>query len=171
MGGGHDGGGGMNRFARLAVWAATWGGRRPPDLVVRRGVPSRDGQDDATAYLRRWYILPRNRLFNAMLHIFAQGDEPVLHDHPWASVGMLLSGEYLEHYDKGDMVTRTRRLGPGRPVFRGPRFLHWLELAKGPAVSVFLTGPRIREWGFIVKDPRNGISRWVHHDDYPGGQE
>lgn len=48
-------------------------------------------------YLSRWHILPRNPWFNIYLHKFVHGDDDrALHDHPWRSWSLLLSGRYRE---------------------------------------------------------------------------
>ena len=53
-------------------------------------------------YLKRWFILPRNRWFNIYLHHFHRSDDDqALHDHPWASVSILLKGSYIEHMQGG----------------------------------------------------------------------
>ena len=49
--------------------------RRPADFVI--GGAERP-------YLRRWWVIPRNRLFNVYLHQFLRSDDDrALHDHPW----------------------------------------------------------------------------------------
>lgn len=62
--------------------------KRAPDFTIHRG---------AGVYLRRWYIIPRNRWFNMYLHHFVQSDDPrALHDHPWWSCSIILRGGYYE---------------------------------------------------------------------------
>lgn len=96
-------------------------------------------------YLHRWYVIPRNPYFNIYVHKFMQSDEDrALHDHPWYSVSVLLKGEFIEHSLKG-----VRHIPRIAPVFRTAKFAHRLELVKGPAWTIFITGPRIREWGFL----------------------
>jgi hypothetical protein len=51
--------------------------------------------------MERWHIIPRNRLFNIYLHHFLKSDyDRALHDHPWASLSIILKGEYTEHTPK-----------------------------------------------------------------------
>jgi hypothetical protein len=46
-------------------------------------------------------------------------------------------------------------------VYRGPDFSHRLELINGhPAETLFITGPKVRDWGFHCP---NG---WVHWRDF-----
>lgn len=103
-------------------------------------------------YLHRWYVIPRNRFFNIYLHKFGRSDDDrALHDHPWYSVSLLLKGEFLEHSFKG-----RRHIPWLLPVFRTAKFAHRLEIVKGPVWTIFITGPRIRKWGFYCS------KGWVH---------
>lgn len=119
--------------------------RRPPDFVV--GTP-----DDP--YLKRWWIIPRNRWFNIYLHQFFHSDEDrALHDHPWVNCSILLAGSYVEHMRGGRSTIRR----PWRPTFRLPGTAHRIEIMDGkPVWTLFITGPRVREWGFHC--PKG----WVH---------
>jgi hypothetical protein len=117
--------------------------KRSPDFII--GSPDRP-------YLLRWWLIPRNRFFNVYLHkIMRDDDDRALHDHPWANLSIILSGGYLEWrshaWDKYmDVVWR----GRGSIVFRRATDAHRLSLgADGtPCWSLFITGPRVREWGF-----------------------
>lgn len=93
----------------------------------------------------RWYVIPRNRWFNVYLHkICRDDDDRALHDHPWASLSFILRGRYRETTPFGK-----RDYQAGRIIFRGQEFPHRLELIDGsPCWTLFLTGPKVREWGF-----------------------
>lgn len=130
--------------------------KRPPDFVIQR-----EGGD---VYMLRWWVIPRNRFFNIYLHKFLKSDDETLHDHPWASMSLLLSGCYWEHVPADparwkaegsrDTVKHLRR--PFRPVLRGPDAIHRVELLKEgyfiitekPVWTLFFTGPWRRAWGF-----------------------
>jgi len=61
---------------------------RPPDFVIG---PSE------MPYLRRWWIIPRNRFFNIYLHQFLHSDDDrALHDHMYINLSILLRGRYIE---------------------------------------------------------------------------
>lgn len=109
---------------------------RSPDFII-------GAEDDV--YLRRWFIIPRNRWFNVYLHHFCRSDDPrALHDHPWANMSVLLRGSYVEVTPKGRFLRR-----PFRPVLRGATAAHRVELIAGKSVwSLFITGPKQRSWGF-----------------------
>jgi hypothetical protein len=114
--------------------------KRKPDFIVGDG------------YLARWWILPRNRYLNIYLHRFTgDDDDRALHDHPWASMSILLKGVLREHNFKGH-----RCIPRLVPIIRSAKFAHRLELIKGPAWTIFITGPVTRHWGFHCP---NG---WVH---------
>lgn len=122
----------------------------PPDFVI--GDP---------AYLERWWIIPRNEQQNVYLHrILRDDDDRALHDHPWENVSYVIAGSYREITPDGTYI----RL-PGDVVKRDANALHRLELIGGaPCVSIFITGPKTREWGFAC---RKG---WVHWKDFTGGE-
>ena len=111
--------------------------RRPPDFNIGPG------------YLLRWWLIPRNRWLNVYLHQFRRSDDDrALHDHPWASVSIILSGVYDELQPDG-----VRRRRPGHVVFRRATQQHRIELpiiAGGITYTwtLFITGPKVREWGF-----------------------
>lgn len=144
---------------------------RSPDYVV--GDPNQP-------YLRRWWIIPRNRLFNVYLHQFCRDDDDrALHDHPWVSLSIVLRGGYFDITPGPDASYQRRWYGPGAIVFRFARSSHRVELsrywvswrgvwypsdAEVPAWTLFLTGPRIREWGFHCP---NG---WRHWKEFTGGE-
>lgn len=92
----------------------------------------------------RWRMLPHNDWWNVYLHRFRHDDEDrALHDHPWASMSILLAGVLIEHRRRG-----ARMILPWLPTFRGAREPHRLEVPTGCALTLFFTGPRVREWGF-----------------------
>jgi hypothetical protein len=120
---------------------------RPPDFII--GGSERP-------YMLRWWIIPKNRWFNVYLHHFLRSDDDrALHDHPWWNLSVLLTGSYIEHTPKGSF--RRRR---GRIVLRGARSTHRIELDHGPVWTLFLTGPKIREWGFHC--PKG----WRHWEEF-----
>jgi hypothetical protein len=124
--------------------------RRAPDFVI--GGAERP-------YLLRWWLIPRNRLFNVYLHCFMRSDDDrALHDHPWANCSIVLRGAYTEHTIDAGGIQRRRVINAGSVRLRlSGRFAHRIELHDGPCWTLFITGPRYREWGFHC--PEQG---WVH---------
>ena len=107
---------------------------RPPDFVI--GTPE-------SPYMRRWWVIPRNRIFNVYLHNIVRGDDDrALHDHPWWNVSILLRGHYREVTPRGTFYR-----GRGSIILRHAVSAHRLEV-DGPTWSLFITGPNVRTWGF-----------------------
>lgn len=96
-------------------------------------------------YLRRWWIIPRNRFFNIYLHeINKSDDDRALHDHPWWNLSIVLQGGYTEVVPSGSYLRKA-----GQFILRSGKTLHRLVIPKGgQAVTLFITGPNYRPWGF-----------------------
>lgn len=113
---------------------------RPPDFII--------GGADAP-YMRRWWIVPRNRAFNIYLHHFLRSDDDrALHDHPWWNCSVLLVGRYVEHTISAGGVNHRKEYVAGDIKLRGAKYAHRVELVDGPCWSLFITGPVVRSWGF-----------------------
>jgi hypothetical protein len=117
-------------------------------------------------YVERWWVIPRNRLFNIYLHHFIRSDDDrAFHDHPWVNCSVLLRGSYVEVTPPdpatrapGDLIPDRAIRRPFRPVLRGARAAHRVELIDGrPVWTLFLTGPTRRSWGFLCP---NGWRHW-----------
>lgn len=134
-------------------------------------------------YLHRWYLTPWSsdrirravpawleKIFrwlpNAYVHkIIRSDDDRALHDHPWLNVSVILAGGYTEVVpwsqaqgpldDHLARVHRVRRR-PGSVVVRRSGHRHRLEVGERPCWTLFITGPKVREWGFYCK------RGWVH---------
>jgi hypothetical protein len=148
---------------------------RKPDFVI-------GGHDNP--YMLRWWVIPRNRWFNVYLHkILREDDDRALHDHPWWNVSILLRGAYIEvRPDVKAAATPFTRIADmpviralrraGSVVFRKPSTAHRLELLtvngqRQPVWSLFITGPRVREWGFHCSHGWREWRDFVASDD-PG---
>jgi hypothetical protein len=125
--------------------------RRAPDFIIG---------GTADPYLLRWWLLPRNTVFNVYLHCFLRSDDDrALHDHPWLfNASVLLRGGYREWVGTGatDFIDRFA----GAFKFRWGPAPHRVELRDGNCWTLFITGPRVREWGFLC--PQG----WVHWKDF-----
>lgn len=120
---------------------------REPDFVI--------GGD----YMHRWYILPRNAMMNLYLHKTFRSDGDVMHDHPWDNTSMILSGGYREETPEGNFIRR-----PGDVIHRKATDVHRLVLLDDqPSVSLFMTGPKVRDWGFHCP------GGWVPWEVFTGG--
>lgn len=132
--------------------------KRRPDFII--------GSDPMRPYMLRWYVIPRNRWLNVYLHHVRRDDEDrALHDHPWTSISICLDGVVGEVYKTKTGAEARRIVVKGDLVYRSSKLAHRLWLPEGPAWTLFMTGPRIREWGFwCPKDsPAGG---WRHWKDF-----
>lgn len=114
-------------------------------------------------YLERWHLVPRNRFVNVYLHKFSGSDDDrALHDHPWPSLSFLLKGKLREFYRVGERgnlkLNAVRSIKRFRPVYRSSQHAHRLDLLGEPAWTLFITGPKVREWGFLCP---NGWRHWT----------
>lgn len=129
--------------------------KRHPDFVIG---------DPNEPYLRRWYVIPRNPLFNIYLHqILRSDDDRALHCHPWLNISYLLFGSYIERlparqrqqpamdYRPGCTRNVQRTAGTRSGITcRTGRMRHRLIIPDGatPCWTLFITGPAYRRWGF-----------------------
>jgi len=129
-------------------------GERDPDFYI-------GGKEDP--YLLRWWVIPRNKWFNIYLHRTLKSDrDEALHDHPWINCSVLVYGQYHEMTPRGE-GHELNTLSEGQMRFRWPTSAHRLILGPEPkVVSIFITGPVVRHWGFHCP---NG---WRHWHDFVG---
>ncbi len=113
-------------------------------------------QNIGPGYLHRYIVFPRNRFFNVYIHKFLRSDDDRhLHDHPWASLSILLKGRVSEVTETGE-----RRIRRFLPVLRGAQHAHRMVLESDYAWTIFIIGPRVRRWGFLTN------RGWIYHKDY-----
>jgi hypothetical protein len=154
----NDEGNVLNDFQTLVSWAEGYiRDHVEPDFHVG---PADDHQ------LQRWFIVPRNPYANVYLHRFLRSDDDrALHDHPWDNTSLILSGHYLEHLQDGHTVTRFT----GDIVHRKAIEAHRVELVDGPVVTLFTTGPIVRDWGFYC--PQGWRPWWEFVTTTAGGNQ
>lgn len=145
----------LTRWAadRLAGWAVLHIDSNPDASFVIERL-------DGTPYLRRWYVIRRNRWFNIYLHEYLADDEDrALHDHPWWSASLCLVGELVEIYRKvaASPYVSSRVVVGGDLVLRSAKFSHRLEVPIAGSITLFVTGPKLRTWGFWC---RKGWMDW-----------
>lgn len=136
----------LTNFITRALCRALW--RRAGAVVVARDPDFLIGPE-GDPYMLRWWVIPRNRVFNIYLHSYRHDDDDrALHDHPWLSVSFALAGRMHEIYRRPDGSEAGRDIEAGAVVFRSARFAHRLVIPDGYAMTLFCTGPIIRKWGF-----------------------
>lgn len=127
-------------------------------------------------YMQRWYILPRNRVFNIYVHrMIHSDDDRGLHDHPYTWNLSIPLCPYIEvvprdssirkglrnyhYYDPTVRKYRYRFI----PILRRGISPHRIIVIDKPVVtpsgvfsvpqttwSIFITGPTVRTWGFYL---------------------
>lgn len=118
------------------TWFEDYANSRDPDFKIG---PSDD------PYLLRWFLTPRGSEGGIYLHKFLHDDEDrALHDHPWNSTSIVLSGKYREFTDKLPPTI----IVAGQVVLRPAPYPHRLQVIE-QGFTLFIMGPRIREWGFL----------------------
>ena len=148
-------------LARLAYRADAALGIRDPDLIIA---------PDGRPYIYRWHLIPRNEFgCNVYLHLQVADDpERPLHDHPWDNQSVILAGGYREVYLPAHFVAQAhepweREVRTGRVVHRRAEEAHRIFLLPDCpyTISLFTTGPVVRDWGFWFENP----TRWVSHKE------
>lgn len=121
--------------------------KRQPDFLI--------GPNANDPYMRRWWIIPRNKIFNIYLHHMRHDDDDrAPHDHPWWSLSLCLDGYIQEMellpraYESSPQQFRQNHIRKGDWKWRGKEYAHFLKLPEGDAWTLFITGPKIRKWGF-----------------------
>ena len=120
-------------------------------------------------YLERYYVFLRERErfpFNVFLHKFLKSDPDDVHDHPWPYATLVLKGGYWEwipHFDTVGRKTGEYQVwrGPGHFRVSKARSFHRIELDPDiTAWTLFMPGPKQREWGFLVRN------QWIQWEEY-----
>lgn len=142
----------MRRRVSSMRWWHRLSQSRPPDFIVG---------DEPRPYLRRWWVIPRNRFFNVYLHQFLRSDDDrALHDHRYVNISYLLEGSYVEHTIAQGGVHHQKQYCAGDVRLRLPTTA---QPHRGrPAVldSIYYGAAHIRKWGFHC--PRG----WMHWKEF-----
>jgi hypothetical protein len=117
-------------------------------LMSRFDIPAKDGSGDV--YLARLRIV-QTPWFGVYLHHIHQPDsdrDP--HDHPWTFLSVILRGSYVEQVwplagHAGYTLAHHRRFSAHR---MGRASAHKIMSVSPSLVTLIVTGPRRREWGF-----------------------
>lgn len=112
-----------------------------------RGPHSVDGSHPFDQYGRPKSNIVRTDGISLVLHHFHRSDSTTkLHNHGWSwGLSLILTGGYVEEKLVGNKVTR-RKLKPFSLNFIRPSEFHRVELLENDAWTLFLRGPRLKEW-------------------------
>lgn len=144
--------------------------------VVRVRKPNVYIGGEENPYLVRWHVIPRNRFFNIYLNeLHRSDDDRAMHDHPWWWASFMLREGYIEIHDDGWTHHEV-----GRFRIRGAMYRHRLEIywpdtrpfrtfmgEDTNPLTLFFTGPKIREWGFHCPQ---GWRHWREFTDASGSR-
>lgn len=119
------------------------------DYLIRHYVCNTRWMDWLGTRIHPWF---HNLSYRVTLHRTLRSDfADALHDHPWDWGSHLLEGGYLEHTPEGQFW---REPSQGWRWRKAEDF-HRLELVPernpGQTWSLFVMGPRKKEWGFQTK--------------------
>lgn len=89
--------------------------------------------------------LGRTGLFSVRLHRFCPNyadDHP--HDHPWPFVTLVIKGSYIDidRFGNRDLLRR------GSFRYRPAQHAHRTFISREGCMTIVITGPVIRQWGF-----------------------
>lgn len=163
----------MNRMDsmidRFIVWVR--------DHPKTRKIPIGPNPEDPTYW--RYFVIPRNPVFNIYLHNFRHDDAENMHDHRMVNISILLQGHYNE-----ERFSWTPEVGyplpciylrqVGRFVFRLPSTPHRVILNKNyegrsiPMWSLFIGFPHVRDWGFWIEEIKGDyqVAKWISHKKF-----
>lgn len=140
-----------------------------PKFLLRRRLGVDDDGYPQPYWDRRFDWLPTVRIH----HIMSSDWDRHLHDHPFASMSLILRGRYIEIMPRyreqpasrdnlpGGQWRRLRK--PGDIIFRSAVDRHRLEIIRGESCwSLFAMGRKTRSWGFYTE------AGWVPHCEYNG---
>lgn len=145
----------------LLAFAQSLMSQRPPDFVLG-------------GYMERWRLGAYGDAPNAYIHRFrGDDDDRALHDHPYDNVSVILAGSYNEHFHVDPFtvfenryltyryLTWSVRRHPGQVINRKATDYHRLTMVTEEVISLFIPGPRVRRWGFLLPD-----RGWVDWEAY-----
>lgn len=135
----------MADFPFSPVFALALQNALSPTVSQNSGRLSTMGTGDIPLALRITIARSPERCIYA--HFWRNSDPDDLHDHPWDFTSLVVTGGYWE-------VTEGERLWrpAGSVAFRKATDRHRVELDRERApdgtLSLIITGPEVREWGF-----------------------
>ena len=127
---------------------------------------------DNDIYLIRWIVFKSN-FFNFYIHKFLRSDRDDFHDHPWNFWTYIVEDFYFEESfnpETKQIHNLVRSPRNYRLEYRKATDLHRVKLYEDSYIqfivqplTICITGPRIREWGFL-KDNKT----WTPWREYLG---
>lgn len=96
-------------------------------------------------YAYRWVF--NFGLFSIRIHKWIRSDDKrYFHDHPWSFITFVLKGSYTDvSPNKKDDLNRWSIR------YRKSTHKHYVKVKKGGALTLLVTGPQTKNWGFWIK--------------------
>ncbi len=110
---------------------------------------------DQQPYLERYHLTRLPFGYRVYLHRFVASDPGRgLHNHPWKhALSLVLSGQYREtrmRDARADNSLQSRRIRAGRFNFISGEVFHRINIDDNSECwSLFIHGPKARDWGFL----------------------
>lgn len=133
-------------------------------------------ENNGAPYLTRWFLTGKPKYEEGesgslYLHYFHTSDrDRALHNHPWTGTSLILKGGYWEERRTFvGMVDGVAQYSPSRA-----KVCSWLTVnkigihdfhcatlldEKKGAWTLFFTGPRVKDWGFLTRED-NKFTPW-----------
>lgn len=104
-------------------------------------------RESKTPYMIRYYLQNFRPFGRIVMHRVLKSDVDGLHDHPWGFQNYIIRGGYWEVNEEGRFWRE-----PGFSAIRDANYFHRLEVdlekAGDETWTLFMMGPREKEWGF-----------------------
>lgn len=95
-------------------------------------------------YCYRWVL--NLFLFSIRIHKWlGDDDKRYMHDHPWPFITIVLKGKYIDASEKGKDHLKTGSIRYRRSIHK-----HNVTNVKPGTITLVITGPKIRNWGYWV---------------------
>ena len=103
-------------------------------------------------------------LFSIRIHNWISSDDDRhFHDHPWSFITLVLRGGYTDVSPSGE-----HRMTPGKVAYRHALHQHTVQVDKGGCLTIIITGPQWRKWGFWVgKKFKKANKYFLEHGHHP----
>lgn len=109
-------------------------------------------------YMFRWVFIFFG--FSIRVHKWIRSDDKrFMHDHPWSFVTFVLKGEYTDVSPSLDVFCEPQEpiretLKAGSFKYRASHHRHYVDVPKGGAWTLVITGRPKRKWGFWIDGNR-----------------
>lgn len=149
-------------YPRLKAWAQ----RTKPTMIIS------DGTGTNRPYLVRWKIVDSQWWHPGIyLHRMLLDDDSSMHDHPYASLSLVLTDGITEQYDLEPTglwflpsQRKQREFKAGDIVYRSSTMAHQLLIRPGGAWTLFIPFFRLAKgWGFYC--PKGYLPNGTYHEN------